>query len=100
LKQAIETLDTVRFVDPTLSKLADRVERRGDHNRFQSESSHRNPPSVEESIRLDCLDGIQPCSCVLKNTSDVQEVESFLKSKIESGSTYYPWGSSAFGILS
>jgi len=34
---------------------------------------------------------VQFCSCLVKNTSDVQEVESFLKSKIQSGSKYYPY---------
>jgi hypothetical protein len=67
-----------------------------DEARFLSAETHRSSPPVEASpeatlIKSDHRDGIQPCSCLLKDTSNIQEVEDYLQTRVQRGSKYYPY---------
>jgi hypothetical protein len=54
-------------------------------------SNHPDQPLPEtdhpQLVRRD----FESCSCLVKNISDIKQVEEFLKSKIQSGSKYYPY---------
>ncbi|KAF2821808.1 hypothetical protein CC86DRAFT_100900 [Ophiobolus disseminans] len=56
---------------------------------FEAESEPEKTPTIETRDPHLLPRDIESCSCFVKNTSDIHEVEEFLKSKIQSGSKYY-----------
>ena len=86
LTSAIKALEAVRLVEPRGSPKTRSADSDA-HSTKQEDSS--NSPSVESGIPELVRRDVQQCSCLAKNTSDIQETEKFLESKIQSGSKMY-----------